>query len=148
MTFNTIYRSTLLAPGLLAIAAAIGSFLADKYLAFPVGSAGSDALFNLGMFSLLLFLGPMLLAGLPYILFILIMLFISAGKPEPWLKRTYAALPILFLPFIVGFCLLIDTEAVGMIAALTLVYGYCYIAVGALFWLFRTKRFGNARNAT
>jgi len=81
---------------------------------------------------------PMLILGIPYALFIALMLSVAKNKPEAWLKRVFPYLPILFSPLVALFTVVISdpfniNEVFAMIFFVML-FGYFYIFGGFIVW--------------
>lgn len=135
---------TLVAPLLMAVVTALAFETISK-----LQTAGIlDRFFASDLLSaaLFLFYFPMLLLGIPYLVFVFVMLRFSKGKSDRWLEAIFALLPLIFIPFAVSFDLLIDPDfpdnavtrgigGIGMWAFLAIVWGYPYILAGALFWI-------------
>ena len=80
----------------------------------------------------------MLILGVPYVLFIAIMLSVAKNKPDAWLRRAFPLLPILFSPLVALFTVVISdpfniNEVFAMIF-FVLLFGYFYIFAGFIVW--------------
>jgi len=87
-----------------------------------------------------IFLAPMLGGGIPYLVFLVLVLAFSLRRSDDLLKMISLGLPLMFLPFSVGFWLIVGDGAnwgstLREIGGLTLVIGYGYVLVFWLVWL-------------